>query len=67
MTFEQMLGLIASVYATPLPTVMDMPISSVVYYGMQLGATLKVVEPLFADASKAEETLTSDALLGLLR
>jgi hypothetical protein len=53
-TFEELLGVIAAVYHTPLPMVMDMPICSIASYASICGRIMRLTNPLAGDDSEPQ-------------
>lgn len=65
MTFEELLGVIAAVYHTPLPAVMNMPICSIASYAAMLGRVMKLTNPL-AGGEPEPKTMTAEQVKRML-
>lgn len=61
MTTEQAIGVVAAVYRTPLPMLMEMPLCSILSWLSDVPVVLPIIEPL-AGGSK-QEKITSPAQL----
>lgn len=61
MTTEQAIGVVAAVYRTPLPMLMDMPLCSILSWLSDVPVVLPIIEPL-AGGSKQQQ-ITSPAQL----
>lgn len=65
MTFEELLGVIAAVYHTPLPMVMDMPICSISSYACMLGRIMRLTNPL-AGGEPESKPMTAEQIKRML-
>lgn len=65
MTFETAMGVVAAVYATPLPAVFDMALCSIAAYAMLSGRVKQLTDPMAAPAEEPR-TMTADELRRML-
>jgi hypothetical protein len=64
-TFEELLGVIAAVYHTPLPMVMDMPICSIAAYASIIGRIVRFTNPL-AGGESEQKPMTAEQVKRML-
>ena len=65
MTTEQAIGVVAAVYRTPLPMLMDMPLCSILSWLSDVPVVLPCIEPL-ATKAKTDQITSSEQLMNLV-
>ena len=63
MSFEEAMGMIASVYSTPLPQVFDLGLPTIAVYVSLMGSVIQKTNPM---ASKPEEPMSPDQIRSML-
>lgn len=63
MTVEQAIGVVAAVYRTPLPMLLEMPIASILAWLTDVPVVLPLVEPLAGNMKQTQKASSIDELM----
>jgi hypothetical protein len=63
MTVEQAIGVVAAVYRTPLPMLLEMPIASILAWLTDVPVVLPLVEPFAGGMKPAQKSSSIEQLM----